>query len=81
MKEQRNVIVAFKKVFGTEDGKTVLETLEKICHFKKTTFTGDARASLVAEGRRQVYLQVLHFLELDIDKMDQVIKERMTDET
>lgn len=73
-------IATFQKLFSSEDGKFILKELEEICSQKKTTFTGDATEILVREGRRQVYLQILHFLDVDLIQLQNMYNERIKDE-
>ena len=53
-----------KHIFSSSEGKNVLEFLGNICgQFKTTVVPGSHQLSDIAEGRRQVYLTILTFIE------------------
>lgn len=68
-KEQRERIIAFKKVFGTQDGKTVLYHLMNKYHVLNS-HKGDS----FSEGQRSVVLEVLHLCNISIEQLDQLLK-------
>jgi len=51
---------AYKRVFETEDGKTVLADLEKRGCFTRSTFSTDPGRTEFNEGRRSLALHVHH---------------------
>ena len=46
----------YQRVFKSEDGKTVLEDLEKRCNVHHTSFSTDPHETSYREGQRQVVL-------------------------
>lgn len=58
---------AYRRLFGLEsqDAQVVLNDLAKFCRANQTTVTKDDRASLVLEGRREVWLRLQQHLQLD----------------
>lgn len=67
-KEQRDRIVAYKRVFGTPEGKEVLFDILNRCHILNA-HKGDA----YAEGRRSVALDILHNCKIDLAQFDQLM--------
>lgn len=55
-------IAAYQATFGGPLGTEVLEHLSYICFANRTTASGDRDAILVAEGRRQVWLDIQKYL-------------------
>ncbi|WP_147819683.1 hypothetical protein [Salidesulfovibrio onnuriiensis] len=49
---------AYKRIFDTEDGRTVLEDLKQRACFDRTTFSTDPGRTLFNEGRRSMVLHV-----------------------
>ena len=47
----------------------VLEDLSKFCRAHETTFTKDDRASLMLEGRREVWLRIQSYLNLTSEEL------------
>lgn len=75
---------AYQRLFHDGDGEIshfgekVLADLNKFCRGNKTTFHPDARAHALAEGRREVLLRILNFLNVDsaeIAKFVEIIDE------
>ena len=46
----------YQRVFKSDDGKTVLEDLEKRCNVHNTSFSNDPHETSYREGQRQVVL-------------------------
>jgi len=63
--------VAYNKVFDRNNVYTdaVLKDLAKFCRAHKSTFLPDARASAVLEGRREVWLMIQEYLELEVEEI------------
>lgn len=64
----REMAIAFKRVFGTPDGKTVLFEILNRCNVLET-HNGDA----FKEGRRSVALLILHNLHMNIEQLDKLL--------
>ena len=53
----KDLIRNYKSVFGSEDGKAVMDDLEKRCFYNVTTFAkGDTNETAFYEGQRTVLL-------------------------
>lgn len=66
LKERIHVHAAYKRVFGTEDGKTILKHLMKEGFVFDTTFVaGDPHKSAMNEGSRRVILSIMRFVAKD----------------
>ena len=64
MQDQLNKLKeAYKIVFESDNGKTVMEDLEKRCHYNATTnVRGDSHESAYMEGQRSVLLFIKNML-------------------
>lgn len=62
---------AYTRVFGSEDGKKVLEDLGKRCKVGTTSFNSDSHVMAFNEGTRSVYLSIQTMLNLDISKLEE----------
>ncbi len=66
MPDDKQLIIAFKEVFGSAYGIKVLAHLEKYCWFKrKMSMNTDSSPMRFIEGRRDVYLEILDWLSKD----------------
>ena len=53
----KDLIKQYKTIFGSDDGKMVMEDLEKRCFYNVTTFAkGDTNETAFYEGQRTVLL-------------------------
>jgi len=53
----KDLIKQYKTVFGSDDGKMVMDDLEKRCFYNVTTFAkGDTNETAFYEGNRNVLL-------------------------
>ena len=61
--------VAYQKVFDPENlfTKDVLMDLSTFCRAHETTFHNDERKHAVLEGRREVWLRIQQYLQLNLD--------------
>jgi hypothetical protein len=66
---QTRKVEAYKKVFGTDEGKLVLKELAAFCHMTNPTFTGDVNQTVFNEGKRNVYLYINHFINVDLNAL------------
>ena len=64
----------FDLTFGTPHGKRCLAVLAEFGHMMKTTMI-DGVASAELEGRRQVVLKILGFLNLDYADIAEMMRE------
>lgn len=49
----------------TLHGQKILADLDRFCRGNESTFHADPRAHALLEGRREVFLRILNFLEMD----------------
>lgn len=64
-KEMKERAQAYKRLFQTDDGKLVLEDLERFCGFHNTSVSEqspDAYQTFFNEGKRRVYLRINGFI-------------------
>lgn len=64
-KRQAELTHAYKRLFATDDGKTVLGDLEYFCNFRRPSYNEQSPNALqthVNEGKRRVYLRIDGFL-------------------
>ena len=56
-KKIKELVINYKTVFGSDEGKQVIDDLEKRCHFNVSTFSRDnANETAFLEGQRSVLL-------------------------
>lgn len=73
--DQLNVVrdrkIAYTQVFGVETpaNKAVLADLRRFCRASESTFHVDARVHALIEGRREVVLRIIDFIDLSIDEL------------
>tara|TARA_B100000029_G_scaffold277031_1_gene271521 strand:- start:1857 stop:2069 length:213 start_codon:yes stop_codon:yes gene_type:complete len=59
----KQLTIAYKQVFESDNGKKVLEDLEKRCSYHSTThIKGDSHESAFLEGARSVVLFIKNML-------------------
>ena len=80
LKKTSTLIQSYKTVFSGPDGKDVLDDLLNHCHFKQSTYNGDANDTFFNEGERAVALYILTKLNTDIDKLREAIINNNTGE-
>ena len=66
---------AYQKVFGTPDGKLVLQDLMQAHHMLNSTLGQDLNSTLVQEGERRVVLRILSILKMDVNHLHERIEE------
>jgi hypothetical protein len=61
---------AYQLAFGSAPGKAVLADLIPFCRVRETcVIPGDRDRSLVLEGRREVYLRIMDYMELSPEEL------------
>ena len=60
----RNRKRAYQLAFGSPAGKAVLEDLAKFCRANQSCFDADARVEAALLGRQEVWLRVMHHLNM-----------------
>lgn len=63
--------VAYVQIFKPETtpGKAVIEDLSKFCRQNISTFHPNERVHCLLEGRREVMIRILDFLQLPVDEL------------
>ena len=63
--------IAYTQVFGVETAanKAVLADLRRFCRASESTFHADQRVHALLEGRREVVLRIMDFIDLSIDEL------------
>jgi len=56
----------YKRVFLTDDGKKVLQDLEKRCFMNHTTYNDNHGQMSFSEGRRSIYIHIKNLIEKDL---------------
>ena len=73
--EQRQKIIAFKKFFGEEHGRSVmLDLMNRFYVLQELPETSDPMAMARAEGSRDVVLYLLKRANTDVAKLDEIMK-------
>lgn len=63
-KEIEKLRYMYKETYSSENGKKVLEDLEKRCNMRNSSYVaGDANATIFEEGKRAVILHIYNMLE------------------
>jgi hypothetical protein len=76
-----DLLSCYKRVFGTDDGKRVLNDLIKQYYLMVPTFgrVFNSELMLVREGQRSVILSILRSVNIDVsklrDRMEQITKD------
>jgi len=73
-KEKRDLIITYKKLFSTDDGKKVLHDLMKSCHIMTSTLETDPILMAHNEGARSIVLRILRTIQTDPDQMEALLK-------
>lgn len=61
--------VIYKKVFGNEYGRQVIEDLNIFCNGTRTHNTNDPMELMRLEGRREVLLQIMTVMKIDVSAL------------
>lgn len=73
----------YKQTFGSPEGRRVLYHLMKVHGFLQTSHVeGDAYSTAFNEGARNVIIQIMHKMRMDLKKMEDLInqEEEMEDD-
>lgn len=71
----KDMILTYKRVFDTDDGKIVLDDLMRSCHMKNTTFDGDIHRMAFNEGARSVVLRILETMNVTEARLAEFMKQ------
>jgi hypothetical protein len=64
--EKKNLIIAYQKVFNTDEGVKVMENLNRLCFFKRGTSGHAPEATAENNGKREVILHIHQYLDADL---------------
>ena len=73
-------VVDYHKVFGTEEGKKVLEDICKTCGLNQSSMAANPNDVIFKEGMRNVALRILTVLQMDPIKMVQSFERQNPEE-
>ena len=65
LQQLKDLKVAYKNCFESEDGKKVLADLERRCFIKERTFSPDTHLTAYNEGTRGVVLYINQMRDMD----------------
>lgn len=75
LEDQRQKAIAFKKFFGTDEGKEVMtDLMNKFYVLNSLPRLPDGRVDPVAEGQRDVVLYLLNRANVDVATLDRILK-------
>jgi hypothetical protein len=66
----------YQKVFNSVEGRRVLRHLMKVHGFMQTSYNDNPYATAFNEGARNVIIQVMNKVRLDLNKLEEDIKEQ-----
>jgi len=64
-----DMTVKYQTVFGTEEGRLVLQHMMKSCHYLNTTLSDSPYETHFKEGERSFLIRILTILKVDPDQM------------
>ena len=68
---KKNLTIAYQKVFNSDEGVKVLENLDRLGFFKRSTTGHSAEATAENNGKREVILHIHQFMDADLRKEEQ----------
>jgi len=71
---EMDLVVAYKELFSSENGKLVLNDLMNITTFYRANFTSTEQLQY-NEGARSVVLHIIKLLNLDVIQLRELIRE------
>ena len=79
--ELRGLVASYKRLFDTEDGKKIMQDLEKFCRYNATTRGNSPSDTEYNEGKRVVVLRIKNFVNITEETLTKLGEEhgRSTD--
>lgn len=71
----KDTIVAYKRLFDSDDGEKVIKDLMRSCHMITTTFDPNPQQQAYNEGARSVVLRIINTINLSEDKLASFMKQ------
>jgi hypothetical protein len=78
LKELKEMVGKYRRVFSGKDGEAVLADLKKRCFVKETTFSENHGRMAFNEGRRSIFAHITNMKETDPDKLTDLPREYQT---
>lgn len=72
IREKREMLEAYRKVFTSHEGKLVLKDLMKSSGFYESTYNPDHSVMAFDEGQRALVLRIIHTLNLTPAQVEQM---------
>ena len=70
----------YHHVFGSEEGKRVLEDLKRRGFYYTTTFTGNTEGVLFNEGQRAMVTTIISILDTSLEDLEKLMAEQEIEE-
>lgn len=70
----RETIIYYKNVFGSEDGKKVLEDMEAAAGMNRSNFVTDPHELAFREGGRAFVIRVKQLINYDLEHLDKEVQ-------
>jgi hypothetical protein len=80
-KKMRSRVLDYQRTFSTESGKRVLHDLMVECHVLGSSFSKDPSLMAFKEGEKNVMLRIMKLLNININEIEEHIKEIENDRT
>ena len=79
-RKMKATVLAYQRLFDTEDGKAVLYDLMKSCHMATSTMDATSQELAFNEGARSVVLRILKTRNTNIEQLNMLIAKMETEE-
>lgn len=66
LKDRKTV---YTLTFGSPEGKEVLKDLAAFCRANESCFNPDSRVNTLLEGRREVWLRIMEYIQLSEEEI------------
>ena len=80
MREKREMLEAYRKVFTSHEGKLVLRDMMKSCSFYDSTYNPDHSTMAFDEGHRAMVLRILNTIKLTPAQVEQMFDAELFEE-
>ena len=78
--EASATLLAYRRLFSTEDGQIVLKDLMNSCFFNRSTIGGDPHETYYNEGVRSVVLRIFETANISSERIEQMRKHMLVAE-
>ncbi len=80
MRERRETLEAYRKVFNSHEGRLILKDLMKSCSFYDSVFNTDLNTMAFDEGQRALVLRIINTIKLTPSQIDQMFDAEIFEE-